>query len=60
MSQAQIELGRLRKELDLAKRSAVDSPFRLEVDLELAKENCNQSAPSCKLLGNHYPRLRRR
>ena len=42
MSQSQTELGRLCKDLDLAKRSAADSLFRLEVDLELAKENCNQ------------------
>src|SRR6266540_6809372 len=42
MSQSQTELGLLRKELDLAKRSAADSLSRLEADLELAKENCNQ------------------
>src|SRR6266508_3919743 len=42
MSQSQTELGRLRKELDLAKRSAADSLSRLEADLELTKENCNQ------------------
>src|SRR6266508_3317205 len=42
MSQSQTELGQLRKELDLVKRSAADSLSRLEADLELAKENCNQ------------------
>ena len=39
----QTELDQLCRELDLAKRSAADSLFRLEVDLELAKENCNRS-----------------
>ena len=42
MSQSQTDLGQLHKELDLAKRSAADSLLRLEVDLELAKENCSQ------------------
>src|SRR6266508_2385557 len=42
MYQSQTELGRLRKELDLAKRSAADSLSRLEANLELAKEKCNQ------------------
>ena len=38
----QTELGRLRRELDLAKRSAADSLSKLEIELEGAKENCHQ------------------
>src|SRR5438128_1079544 len=38
----QTELGRIRRELDLAKRSATDSLSKLEIELEGAKENYHQ------------------
>ena len=39
----QTKLGRLCRELDLAKRSTADSLSKLEVELEGAKENCHQA-----------------
>ena len=41
MSQSQTELGRLRMELDLAKKLAADTLIGLKADLELEKEYCN-------------------
>src|SRR5438128_4315475 len=39
----QTKLGRLCRELDLAKRSTADSLSKLEVKFEGAKENCHQA-----------------
>ena len=39
----QTELGRLRRELVLAKRPVANSLSKLEVELEGAKENCHQA-----------------